>query len=248
MSAVTRPRGPLPARVYWTRRAVLLGVAFLMVFGVARLLGGGSDGKSEDPGAAANVAGAPTSTGSTKAAVRRSGTARPADDRESRTTRKPLAEADGPCDPEELVVEGLVSRVGNDGEIRIPLELRTSVAACTFSATNQSLVVKIVSGRDHIWSTQDCRGIEARDVVVRAERPARAVLVWNGRRSDVACGSSAQWALPGDYHVIAAALGGEPTDVQFELTAGPRERITVSPDPKKDGKKSDDAKPSERQT
>ncbi len=34
MSAVTRPRGPLPPRVYWTRRLVLLAVAFALVFGV----------------------------------------------------------------------------------------------------------------------------------------------------------------------------------------------------------------------
>ena len=41
MTTVTRPRGPLPARVYWTRRLLLVVVAFALVFGVARLLGSG---------------------------------------------------------------------------------------------------------------------------------------------------------------------------------------------------------------
>jgi hypothetical protein len=45
MSSVTRPRGPLPARVYWFRRALVGVVAVALVFGVAQLLGG-----SPDPG------------------------------------------------------------------------------------------------------------------------------------------------------------------------------------------------------
>jgi hypothetical protein len=45
MSSVTRPRGPLPARVYWFRRTLLAVVAMALVFGVAQLLGG-----SPDPG------------------------------------------------------------------------------------------------------------------------------------------------------------------------------------------------------
>ena len=41
MAALTR--GSLPARVYWTRRLMVLGTAVLLVIGIARLLGGGSD-------------------------------------------------------------------------------------------------------------------------------------------------------------------------------------------------------------
>ena len=37
-------RGPLPPRVYWTRRLLVLVVALALVFGVARLLGGGGGG------------------------------------------------------------------------------------------------------------------------------------------------------------------------------------------------------------
>ena len=39
-------RGPLPARVYWRRRLLVLGSALLLVFAFARLLGAGSDGSS----------------------------------------------------------------------------------------------------------------------------------------------------------------------------------------------------------
>ena len=42
MPAMTR--GPLPSRVYWTRRLLLLASAFALVFGFAHWLGSGSDG------------------------------------------------------------------------------------------------------------------------------------------------------------------------------------------------------------
>ena len=46
MSSLTQPRGPLPARVYWTRRLILLAVAALLLVTLARVLTGGSDGKT----------------------------------------------------------------------------------------------------------------------------------------------------------------------------------------------------------
>lgn len=240
MSAVTRPRGPLPARVYWTRRAAVLGVAFLMVFTLARVLGGGSDGGdggSDQPDQAAPVAGEPTgtTTGSDQTGKPRDGKGEKKDD--SKKPRKPeLAQPDGPCDVADLTIRANLSSVASSTDIRIPLKLTTSVPACTFDVSQETVVVKITSGRDSIWSSQDCRGIELETVVVRAEKPAWARLVWNGKRSGIACGRSAQWALPGWYHVSAAPLGGEPTDTMFELTPRKAERITQAPEPKNDDK------------
>src|SRR3712207_838388 len=49
MSGVTRPRGPLPARVYWVRRALVLGLAVVLVFAIGRLLQGFTFGGDESP-------------------------------------------------------------------------------------------------------------------------------------------------------------------------------------------------------
>jgi hypothetical protein len=223
MSAVTRPRGPLPARVYWTRRMVLLAVALLLVVGLARLLGGGSDGKSDD-GDTAEVA----SSGQYDRPTRTT-TTRPAGTKTK--TRAPLAEPDGPCDPEDLTVEARVTREPNDGDVRIPLVLHGKQAACTFSVSSRSIVAKIVSGDDFIWSSQQCPTIKPRDVVVRSARGVKVTVVWSGRRSDPECSASTNWADVGDYHLIVATLGGEPTDTQFTLTRPPAERITITPDP-----------------
>lgn len=231
MSGVARPRGPLPPRVYWTRRAVVLGVAFLLVFGFARVLGSGSDGKSDRGDTAEQAAGDQTALPTTT------------------TTRTPkvtptkkkrvLAQPDGPCDPTEITVRARIVKEANDGEIRIPLELTGTDAACTWTVSSRSMVVKIISGDDRIWSSQQCPGrLPQGAVVVRSAVATTVVFVWNGRRSDPDCSSSAAgFALPGSYHVIAAALGGEPTDVQFLLTRPPTERVTVTPTPKQKSKK-----------
>jgi hypothetical protein len=226
MSGVARPRGPLPPRVYWTRRAVVLGVAFLLVFGLARMLGGGSDAKSDRGDTAEQAAGqqTPTRTPTTT----RTAKATP------RATKTALAQPDGPCDPTDLTVQARLAKEANDGEVRIPLALTGTDAACTWTVSSRTMVVKIISGDDRIWSSQQCPGaVPQQAVVVRSVAATKVVLVWNGRRSDPDCTSNAaDFALPGSYHVIAAALGGEPTDVQFLLTGPPDERVTVTPKPK----------------
>ena len=60
-------------------------------------------------------------------------------------------------------------------------------------------------------------------------------VVWNARRSDEECSDRTAWALPGFYHVRAAALGGEPTDVQFELRRPAAPTVTETAQPEGPG-------------
>ena len=48
MSSVTRPRGPLPPRVYWTRRRRRARRRSVLVLGIGKVLAGGSDAKEPD--------------------------------------------------------------------------------------------------------------------------------------------------------------------------------------------------------
>lgn len=50
MSSVLRPRGPLPARVYWTRRLLLLAVAVTVLVLVGAWLAPGGRGSQSDAG------------------------------------------------------------------------------------------------------------------------------------------------------------------------------------------------------
>jgi hypothetical protein len=226
MSSVTRPRGPLPARVYWTRRLLVLGLACVTVFALARLLGGSSDGSSASSGTAARV-GAGLAVSSPPATTY-GPTVAPSSKKSRKPKPPPLAQPDGPCADDEVVVTPVLKAPQGGGPIRIRLRLLSNDSqACTFQVSPESVVVKLVSGEDSIWSSQECPGsVPTVEVIARRSAPGVADITWSGRRSDSHCRHSTAWAKPGWYHAIGAALGGEPTDIQFELL--PRSAITIT--------------------
>lgn len=233
MSSMARPRGPLPARVYWVRRGIVLGVVFLLVFTVTRLFSGGSDGEEAAAGRASSEPSAPAQTPDED----------PKETSRAKKTKKPkvvLAEPDGPCDPAEVTVAATVRRESaGDPRIPIPLELSTDREACTFVVSRRTVALKITSGDDLIWSSQHCGEVlGSHDVVVRRAKPASVTIDWNGRRSSEGC-VLGDWAWPGGYHAIAATLGGEPVDQYFELVTPEPEVVTKTRKPKKDKRGSD---------
>ncbi|MGN6576353.1 MAG: hypothetical protein ACTHKG_11745 [Nocardioides sp.] len=259
MTSARRPRR-LPARVYWVRRTLVLAVALGMVFGIAQLLGGVGSGPT---GETARVVGA--EAGTTAAAPAATDDARPtgrkgerADagkskksagkkqaDPKPKKTKTPLPEPTGPCAASDIVATPKVrgtAYAGNPVTFRVKLTT-LETPACTWRVSPATLALKLVSGSDRIWSSQDCpRAIPETDVVVRLEKAAKVDVTWRGQRSDSTCSRTTSWAQPGWYHVQAAAFGAEPSDVQFELETPVPQTITPKPEPEKKGKnKSDDA-------
>ncbi|MDF9716278.1 hypothetical protein INN71_11310 [Nocardioides sp. ChNu-153] len=225
MSSPTRPRRRHPARVYWVRRGLVLGVAALLVVAIARLLGGGGD---EEPAGepAAQVAGEASPT------AEETGDAAPTTTAAEPTTTQP-ASPTGPCAPEDVVVTPQVEDAVAGSPVSITLALTTRESpACFWNVSSATVVVKVTSGEDGIWTSQHCPDAVARvdDAVLRPEQPAVATVEWPAWRSGPGC-ELMQWSLPGAYHVEAAALAGEPTDVQFELVAPEPEIIerTIPP-------------------
>jgi len=245
-----RPRGPLPARVYWVRRTLVLSVALVLVFGIAHLLGGGESSRDtarvvgSDVGPSASSSG--SSAGSTADAVPSPGGARA--DRGGKggkpeKTETPLAQPTGPCPGSDVVVKPKVLDAAHAGSlVHLRLKLTTETSpACTWTVSPESVVVKITSGDDRIWSSQDCpTAVPDADVVLRDDLPAKVDMDWRGQRSDSTCSRQPAWAMPGFYHVEAAAFGAEPTDVQFELEQPVAPTRTAKPKPDKDDKSKDD--------
>lgn len=228
MSALTRPSGPLPARVYWIRRGIVLLLALLLVFLFAKVLGGGSDGKA-DPDAQAEAASGEVSGTEEDAAE----SADEAGGTKGKAGKAPLAEPDGECDPAEVTITPLIKKVANDGKIDFKVAVTGSRPACSWTFSRETVALKIISGRDEVWSSQQCQGmLPAKDLVVRSGVHSKVSLTWDGRRSDAGCTRRRGWAQPGYYHAIIAAMGGEPTDVQFRVTGPPTEVVTVTPKPK----------------
>jgi hypothetical protein len=228
MGSVRHQRGRLPRRVYWVRRSVVLGVALLLVFGITRLLGTtGAD--DPDSSIKANTTAARQQAPSSSVSL---GPVAPTKKLRLKTDA-PLAPPSGECRDDDVSVVPTVPRAWAGGEIVIRLQLSGTQPACTFEVAPESLVVKIASGEDRIWSSQDCPDtIKKAQVVVRSAQPVEVPVTWNGRRSDDQCTRGLAWALPGFYHVFAAALGSTPNDVQFEVTHAPAARKTKTAKPK----------------
>lgn len=240
MTSLTR--GPLPARVYWTRRLMVLGTAFLLVLGISRVLTGGSDGSSEEVPEAVRAAATPTTggTGPTVTATVPAKKQKQDGPRKKKTKQAPvLAQPDGPCTDSDVAVTPTVKDPVAGRSVFMVLELRTvTSAACSWRVSPETVTLKITSGKDDIWSSRQCpKAVPTQTVVVRSAVTTKVGVRWSGRRSDDECSRLTEWALPGWYHVAAAALAGEPSDVQFELQRPTREVITREPEPEKDGGK-----------
>lgn len=231
MPALTR--GPLPARVYWVRRLLVLGTAFALVFGIGRLLTGGSDASGGQDTAAQVAAG---TTPSTSPSVAEPPATRTPGNKHHTRTPDPtptLAAPEGECDGTDVAVTPEVKNAVAGRDVLVVLQLRTLESeACTWRVGRDALTVNITSGKDPIWSSRQCpRAVPVRDVIVRRAVTTNVGVTWNARRSDDECSRLTQWAMPGWYHVTAAALGGEPSDLQFELTTPAAATITRTASP-----------------
>ena len=262
----TMTRGPHAPAVYWRRRLVVALVALFLVLGAARLLGLGGDedtaeeqlvqssaettseaGTEETSGEVAPSSVLPTSDA---AATTGDGTGQgsgQSDGRGSKKSKKknkpaPPPEPVGTCVASDVRVEPVVGSAVAGRSVTIGLELRTRDAvACTWEVSPSAVTMKITSGPDEIWTSRQCpKAVPTQEVVLRNEGTTTVEVVWSSRRSDDSCSKLTDWALPGFYHVTAAALAGEPRDLQFELETPVAPTITASPEPEGDDKKKKD--------
>ncbi|PKH40321.1 hypothetical protein SAMN05192575_110105 [Nocardioides alpinus] len=244
MPSTVRPRGPLPARVYWTRRLIVLGAPLLLIIVLARVLGGSSDGTDAATGTATQAGAAveetsPAPTAGPTAAVKKGKKGKKKRDVVTAPPEPVLAEPSGPCADADIVATPVITSAPGGADIPITINLRTVVTeACTWQASPETLTVTITSGDDYIWSTRECPvAIPVQDLVVRQAVDTPVVVTWSAKRSDETCSDRTAWAYPGFYYVQAAALGGEATDVQFELLPGVPAVVTQTPEPEQGGKK-----------
>ena len=236
--AATRPRRRLPARVYWFRRIMVLAIACALVFGISRLLSGGLD---SSPKPSARPAAAVGSTADSPTAAPTAAlipSSLPVAPRKS-PTQEPLAVPTGPClDSDVRVKPAMQDNAYAGGDVRLTLELSTVESpACNWQVSADTVAVKLSSGSDRIWSTQDCRtAIPNKTLVLRNRQGTLLDVTWSGRRSDAECSRNTQWAEPGYYHVEAAAMGADPESEQFHLLPPAPVTITPTPSPEAKGK------------
>lgn len=234
-------RGRLPARVYWVRRIMVLGIATLLVVGIAKMLGGSSDGSAPDT--AAHVADTSPAARDTTSSDPATSAARGAPtgvrhhhqkpEHTASPSATPAAMPSGPCAASDVAITPSVPKPVAGRDISLVLDVSTlTTPACTWTMSARTMALKITSGSDLIWTTSECRrAIPKQDLVVRQATPTRVTLTWDARRSEPGCPVRTEWALPGTYHLHVAALAGQPQDVAFLLTAPSPAQVTKTAHP-----------------
>lgn len=236
MSRVIRPSGPLPPRVYWTRRLLLVAVAILVISLIWWVLGRIS-GSAEEPTAGPS-ADAPASGGHTSAETdetdsatpphpgnggRNQGRQNPGGKNHEDTPDRPPpvpAEPTGDCDPEDVAMNIVVSDAPSGKPNPADLVFTSlGTPACTLAISPGSLVLRVTSGSDVVWSSDDCPDdVLAKEIVVRQDPPTTYRFTWNGHRSTDSCREPGGVALPGGYWVEAALVGADAHKGFFDVT------------------------------
>ena len=244
----TLTRGPLPPQVYWRRRLFLGIGAVVLVFLIAQLLNGGSDGKSGGHDPVAQQAGAPVSTTTSAPAE---GPTEPADGvtdptgstgpvtygptqaATGDTSAAPmtLAAPSGTCRADDITIVPEVDQAVAGSDVTVKLSLQTTkAAACNWQVSKHVLAVKIVRHGRVLWTSQQCAtALPDRSVVIRNVVPSIVTMVWDSRRSTEGCPRGADFVRPGPLSIYASTLGGEPGHSEFDLVLASAQTAPVSP-------------------
>lgn len=237
MSSVIRPVGPLPPRVYWVRRLVLIGVVVVVVALVAALV-------SKVAGAGEQPVTKPTATvgadepkgsdgkdgkGSGDKDTSKDDKAADEDGDQKDDGAKDEAGAEstaaGSGDIPACAKEDVTIGLSADGEtfkgrnVKFALEVtNTSERSCLIDVTDKTRELVIVSGPARVWGSADCVDPEPRMLLLAAGQADSSSLTWKRVRSEPGCPTKGVEAKPGTYRATASILGKKSKELVIVLS------------------------------
>lgn len=231
MSSVLHPVGPEPPQTYWVRRVLVFISAILVVAAVAALIMSqtNSSASSASPTPVASVdATSATPTPTPSASPQPSATA--AKKTTTRVTATPAKSVQPPAKPTRVPVyacpadqlratltgkTSLKTRKANKFEISL---INGSGQTCRVSVSRANFELKIYSGTDRIWSSDDCtKAVRKITKNVKAERAVAWTMKWDGRRSRDNCKRRPEIPRAGTYYATAQFKGAKPVQLRMIL-------------------------------
>jgi hypothetical protein len=188
-----QPLGPLPASTYWRRRVLLLVVLVIVILLLAKACGG--DGKKNTAGAGSSPK--PSAAASTQPSVASS-----------------VAASPGPASPAalqscrdtvlQITTESDAEAYPSGGAPKFTLTVRNiGSVACRRALGPDAVELRVLSGEDRIWSSDDCNEAKGQGVLTLKPGEAQALSVrWPGKRTKPHC-VVGEVAQPGTYRVSA---------------------------------------------
>jgi hypothetical protein len=192
------PVGPLPASTYWRRRLVLLLAVVLLLVLTMKALGGGSGkpaltaqtsaARSPSPSTSPSPSPSPTVVASAAAAV-------------------PASPAPVPVCGDAALQVTVVSDATSYAKGAAPRftlsVVNRGTSSCRRALGPDAVELRVLSGEDRIWSSDDCSKGTGQGVLELAPGDARQLTVqWPGKRTKPGC-TTGDTAAPGTYRVSA---------------------------------------------
>ena len=233
MSSVMHPRGPESAQTYWVRRAIVIVAAVIVLallgWGISKLVGGSGQGTTATPGAIGSTASTQTSGSSTGTQPGSSSSTSPA----VTTSMDPAAASAQAaassalagtehlgCDPKliALAVTGQTSvKTGSPTQISVTFT-NTSDYSCILNFASNPFELRIYSGADRIWTTNDCaQWLPASPMAIASHGTVKYTVTWPTLRSKGGCGIRSDYLKPGTYVARAQVSGGVAKELVMKL-------------------------------
>jgi len=195
------PVGPLPASTYWRRRVVLLLAVVLLLVLSMKAFGGSSD----NPALRAQTTPTARPSASAAASPTPSPSASPA-----AVASAPAAAASPAVTPVcgdaalQVTVVADASSYQKGAAPRFTLSVvNTGTHSCRRALGPDAVELRVLSGEDRIWSSDDCSKGTGQGVLELAPGDARQLTVqWPGKRTKPGC-TTGDTAAPGTYRVSA---------------------------------------------
>ncbi|MDP4014424.1 MAG: DUF4232 domain-containing protein [Candidatus Nanopelagicales bacterium] len=196
MSSVIRPVGPEEPQTYWKRRAaIVVGVLVVLLILFLVFKPSGSDA---EPDAAPSPS--PTVTDSASPSSSPSGVCSDSDIKVTVTS----AQADYPPGSNPKITLA----IANAGEV-----------PCSRDVGSPENEVEVVSGDEHVWSSDDCSTDEQPDVVMlQPGQKASVTVEWSRVLSAPGCPTGQPAAKPGTYEAIGRNSKVKSQPAAFKLS------------------------------
>ena len=216
------PVGPLAAGTYWRRRAVIGGVLLLVLVLLRACTAGGAAHKVALAVPQSTPAPTTVTTRRPTPVVTKAVPASPA--ATATATETPSAGPVGSCPDSALVLVASADApsyvTGASPLLRLSIRNGGRVA-CRRNVGSRAVELRILSGSDRIWSSDDCsNGGSLEPVLLQPGETRSTTVVWAGRRSQPGCVGSTAQAQPGTYLVFARVGTLTRSGGSFALSAG----------------------------
>nr|WP_294693087.1 hypothetical protein [uncultured Friedmanniella sp.] len=173
---------------------------------------------------ASSASPSPSASSSAASSSGTSASASPSSTAEAKTsaTKKPRPKPTGPvaCAPAKLrttLTGKQTLKPKQDNKLTLSL-INGSDSTCTVSVTAKNFELKIFSGTDRIWSSNDCAtALKPISRKVKAEDAVEWTMTWDGNRSAKGCKDRPEIPRAGTYFATAQLDGAKPVQLRMIL-------------------------------